>query len=310
MHGYLSPQYAQSLSEFGMPCQLAGSAAWILRRHIPGYVADDATGCYPLFCCGTWSALEADLEDLEEQVVSLVAIVDPFAACDVTHLRRCFRDLVVPFKDHFVVDLQSQPEVRISDHHRRALRKARRRVGVEQCSDPAQFVDEWADLYTGFVDRKHFGPNAAFSRSSLARQLSVPGLIMFRALQDTTVGMHLWYAMGDVVYAHLAAYSPVGYRLGASYALFGFAIEYFAARGFRWLELGGVPSRPSAADGLAAFKRGWATGTRTAYLCGRILDRARYFELTRTPGHSPTSYFPAYRAHEASHASGSEVAVS
>ena len=44
------------------------------------------------------------------------------------------------------------------------------------------------------------------------------------------------------------------------------------------------------------FKRGWATGTRTAHFCGRVLDPERYAQLA---GAAATSYFPAYRAGEA-----------
>ena len=35
-------------------------------------------------------------------------------------------------------------------------------------------------------------------------------------------------------------------------------------------------SRATVDDGLTRFKSGWATGTRTAYLCGRIMDRHQY----------------------------------
>jgi hypothetical protein len=49
---------------------------------------------------------------------------------------------------------------------------------------------------------------------------------------------------------------------------------------------------------LSRFKRGWATGTRTAYFCGRIFDRANYREITRASGCMATDYFPAYRQGE------------
>lgn len=51
-------------------------------------------------------------------------------------------------------------------------------------------------------------------------------------------------------------------------------------------------------DGLTRFKRGWSTGTRTAYFCGRVFDHAKYSELVRATSASATNYFPAYRAGE------------
>jgi hypothetical protein len=51
-------------------------------------------------------------------------------------------------------------------------------------------------------------------------------------------------------------------------------------------------------DGLSRFKRGWATGTRTAYLCGRVLDRREYERMVRAAGAGTTAYFPAYRTGE------------
>ena len=51
-------------------------------------------------------------------------------------------------------------------------------------------------------------------------------------------------------------------------------------------------------DGLSRFKRGWSTGTRTAYFCGRIFDHARYSEIMSVEGGGTTDYFPAYRKGE------------
>ena len=87
---------------------------------------------------------------------------------------------------------------------------------------------------------------------------------------------------------------PAGYELGAAYALLWSAIEYFQERGIRWLSLGaGAGADGRESTGLTLFKRGWSTETRPVYLCGRIIDRLRYSELSATVG--STDYFPAYR---------------
>ena len=51
-------------------------------------------------------------------------------------------------------------------------------------------------------------------------------------------------------------------------------------------------------DGLSQFKRGWSTGTRTAYFCGRIFDHKSYAEIVKAKGIAATTYFPAYRKGE------------
>ncbi len=111
--------------------------------------------------------------------------------------------------------------------------------------------------------------------------------------------MSLSYVQGNVVYTHLIACNALGYELDSSYALYWCEIEYFRSRGLKWLNLGaGAGVHGNGRDGLTWFKRGWATGTRTAYLCGRIFDRQAYDQIVKAKGVADTGYFPAYRAGE------------
>ena len=299
--GYVHPGYVASLREFGTPRELPHCRGWILEREIPGFPDRDAMGCYPLFACQDWPQLHADLDKIGNKLVSLSLVTDPFGECDPSYLERCFKDLVVPFKEHFVTDLSRATSTFVSSHHQRYAHKALRRLCVERCQDPTQFIDDWTALYATLVDRHHIEGIRAFSTNSFARQLNVPGIVSFRAVyEDTTVGMLLWYVRGEVGYYHLGASSTRGYELRASSALFSFAIEQFSAEGLRWLSLGaggGVKSRGTA-DGLTRFKRGWSTHTRTVYLCGRIFDPQRYAEIVKAKGIEATDYFPAYRKGE------------
>ena len=95
------------------------------------------------------------------------------------------------------------------------------------------------------------------------------------------------------------AYSDEGYSPRASYGLFLQAIEHFGREGLDWINLGaGAGLATTAQDGLSRFKSGWATGTRPAFFCGRILNRTRYEELVDASGHLEGAYFPAYRVGE------------
>ena len=298
--GYAHPAYAGSLSEFGAPRCLAESGATILTRRLPGFPGEDAMGCYPLFCCPDWSGLETDLERLEGELVCLSVVTDPFGAYEVASLRRSFRDLVRPFKTHYVVDLRGPAEQVVSSHHRYYARQARKVVEVEECAQPSRWLPEWVALYDELVARHRLTGVRAFSRDSFARQFEVPGFRLLRAVHGgETVGMLLWYVQGTFGYLHLGAYNDRGYEVGASYALYHDAIERFRKGGLEWLDLGsGAGLADDPADGLSRFKRGWSNGTRVVQLCGRILDRARYAEIVRELAIGDLDFFPAYRRGE------------
>lgn len=300
--GYASAEYAEALGEFGRPRRLPRSGGWILERPIPtrdGW--RDAIGCYPICACADWSLLRADLDAIGDDLVSLVLVADPFGSHSNEDLRVAFPDLCVAYKQHFVVDLDKPLAEIVSPHHARNVRRASQAVVVERCARPAEHLADWVRLYGVLVERHAITGVSAFSAASFAAQLRVPGLTAFRALRDgAVVGMILWLIAGDVGYYHLAAYSMEGYDLRASFALFAESIRYFHDK-LRWLNLGaGAGAHGAGHDGLARFKQGWSTGTRAAYLCGRVFDRDRYAALAAAmpAAEGTSSYFPAYRRGE------------
>jgi hypothetical protein len=294
---YLHPRYARSLSAFGEPLKLPRCDGWLLRRDIPGADAADAAGCYPLFACRDWSRLGEDVDALEG-VVSVVLVTDPFGRFAREELEPHF-DEVRPFKSHFVVDLTEPVERVASRHHRYYARRALRELEIEQQVRPADLLDEWTGLYAGLVKRKGLRGIQAFSRHAFATQLQLPGAVMLVArLDGELVGADWYYVNGAVAYRHLAASSPEGYRVSASYALQWRAIELLAELGVRSLDIGGAPGLSEQPDdGLRQFKKGWSTHTLPTYLATRVLDRRRYDELSHGAG-AADGYFPAYRAME------------
>jgi hypothetical protein len=292
--GYADPLYAKSLAEFGTLRELPRCKGWLLERPVEGD-SRDATGCYPLFSCQNWHRLKEDLDDLGRDLVTLSLVADPFGVTPPTELERCF-DVVRPFKEHYVTDLRRPMDAIVSAHHRKHARRALRDLVIEQCPDPLAFLDEWVGLYAALSDRHRLSGIRAFSRQAFQIQLSIDGLVMFRASRGgCTVGLHLWLQQGDVAYGHLGATTALGYRFAASYALYWSALEWLSPR-VTWLHLGGSAGLTRVEpDGLAAFKQGWATETRTAYFCGRCWDRVKYDELLRASNVEAGRFFPAYR---------------
>ena len=292
MTGYSDAGYAASLSEFGLPRRLPRSGGWLLERPVPGGSRRDLMGPYPLFACRNWAGLPADIDELRDGVVSVVLVADPLAPVTESQLRRAFPDRVVPFKVHHVRDLERP--VALPAHHRRHVRRASRAVEVEVCANPLEYLEEWTRLYASLAARHGLVAVRAFSPAAFRRQLALPGLMAVRAERDgATVGMALWFEEAPNAHYHLAAYSPAGYEVSASYALFVLALERLRELGVRWVDLGGAAGGASRDDGLTRFKRGWATEERTARLCGRVLDPAAYDRLA--DGLSGR-WFPAYRA--------------
>jgi hypothetical protein len=298
--GYLHPLYSQSLSELGEPLELPASKGWILRRPISGTSQFDGIGCYPIFTCQDWSGLEKDLDQASRQLICLSLVTDPFGDYVHQDLQRYFKNIARPYKEHFVVNLQRQPEEFVAGHHQRNARKALRTVKVELCLEPIKYLNEWVSLYGNLIERHHIQGITKFSRDVFAKQLCVPGIVAFRAVvDDKVVGMLLWYVQGSVGYYHLGAYSLDGYKLNASFALFWTLLGYFAEAGLKWLGLGaGAGVQGDENDGLTRFKRGWATETRTTFFCGRIFDPKKYQEIISQRNIGKTSYFPAYREGE------------
>lgn len=299
MTGYLHPDYAQSLAEFGTPRLLPRSGGWVLERQIPGFIDRDAMGCYPRFFCEDWSQLTYDLEDIGDDLVSVALVTEAFGEYDENYLFQCFKDVVIPFKQHVIIDLSRPLHNVVSTHNYRYAKKALKQLHVERCDNPATIVHDWIKLYDVLIDRHKIKGISAFSKSSFEKQLNIPGIEAFRSMYEgRTVGILLWYVQNKAGYYHLGASSQLGYDLRSSFALFWYSITYFAAKGLRWLDIGAEAGLSKSSDGLQRFKRGWSTESRTVYFCGRILNRTRYADIVKANGLSDIDYFPAYRKGE------------
>jgi hypothetical protein len=84
--------------------------------------------------------------------------------------------------------------------------------------------------------------------------------------------------------------------------LYSESLRHFAAGAFgpvNRVDLGaGAGLGETGDDGLAWFKRGWASEALPVYFCGRILDRDRYDAIVAQKKATVNGYFPAYRRGE------------
>jgi hypothetical protein len=238
------------------------------------------------------------LDAIHEELVSLALVTDPFGDFSLEQLQTCF-DVVRPFKEHVVVDLDRPREEVVTKHHRKMARRALRCMSVLRCDRPEDLLDPWTALYSHLIATRNVTGPAAFSKRSLRLQLGVPGASLFVAEHGREIiGAALTYRQGDVAYAHLTAFSDLGYKLGAGYALKWVQMDYYRGQA-RWLNLGGVPGLDDTGnEGLRWYKRGWSRETKEVYFCGRVFDHDAYALLSRARATTGTDYFPAYRAGE------------
>ncbi|MDP0499588.1 MAG: GNAT family N-acetyltransferase [Verrucomicrobiota bacterium JB022] len=295
---YASAGYAQSFAEWMQPVPLPRAGGHLLAR------AWQATGWdlmapYPLLQVANWQALEEDLAGLDPRYASLVGVTDSLADVTEAQLQALFPALCRPFKQHQIVDLQNEPASHFSKHHQRYARAAAKVVEVEELPSPVEVLDTWCALYDELIRRHEITGLTRFSRESFAVLLGQPGCRAFAARHRESgeiVGMILMADAGIDTHYHLGAYSPAGYEAKASFALFDAIIARYAQEGFRFLNLGGGAGfKDDPNDGLAQFKRGWATIQRPSYLIGRIINHAYYENWSNSADALDSAYFPAYR---------------
>lgn len=292
--GYLHPQYAASLAEFGKPRKLPASGGWILERAISGLPYRDAMGCYPLFSCRDWQGLGNDLKTLENKLVSLALVTNPFGDFTVDQLQANF-DVCIRFKEHYVTDLSKPFKMSVHKDHRYKARKALRDVSIERCDNPQEYLLEWVNLYEHLISRHKITGIRAFSKEAFRQLLQVPGVELFIARhKNEIIGAQIWLVQDKIGYVHLTAMNQLGYKFSASYALRWIAMSYFADQ-LEWIDHGAGTGLKQNEDGLTRFKKRWASETRPTYFCGRILDQEKYDEICRKTGLTNTDYFPAYR---------------
>lgn len=295
--GYGSAAYLASLGHIGTPLALPGSGGFLLRRGIPSTSSWDAAGPYPLFTCTNWPALADDFAHLNEELVSVAAVIDPLAGASRAQLQSAFPDLLIPFKRHYVVDLTGDFIGARSTHHKRKVRQALNQVKVQRAENPPDFGGEWSTLYEGLIQGMGAsGTLADFSAEGLTQQLALLGMTYFRAMQgDECIGACLFLRHGSKAHYHLGASNAGGRKVQASYALFDAALLHAAEIGCELACLGGAASLvDDEQNGLARFKKGWSTDSVVAHLGGRIMNPMHYKSLTGQ--RSETDFFPAYRA--------------
>lgn len=307
---YASAAYARCLGHVGEPVELERSGLTLIARPIAGTPRRDLVGPYPLLPVEDPAALVADLDALargDDPPVTFVAVTEPLLTRDTALLRTLFGERARPFKRHFLVDPRLDEEQRVSKHHAKELRRARRFARFERV-DAERGAEDWVRLYAGLVEKLGLGGASAFPAASLAAQLELDGALGVRAIEEDgrVTAFALVLRDGPFAWYHLAAQDEVGRKHQAGYGALAEALRLLADEGVELVDLGAAAGlEEDASDGLAMFKAGFA-GTATgdaraeAWLIGRVLDADAYAELSA--GHE-TAFFPAYRAPRAEPAS-------
>lgn len=287
-HPFADEAYAKALAGREAVIAVPAWGSNLIRRPIDGAL-QDAIGVYPLQVFARGADIPAGLAQLAgEGLISAVLVPDPLLS-PAGDMARHF-EICRPFKAHYLIDTACG-SFAPSRHHAQELRRAARRCRVERVA-LSDHLNSWKALYAGLVARRAVTGAADFAPAYFDALGADPAMQAFAAyVDDEIVGMAIWFAAEGVVYYHLSAVSELGYHNGAAYGLVAAAVEHFAGQGV--IHLGGGAGAGDGADGLAAFKRGFANAEVMAHICGAVLDRAAYDRLSA--GHAETGFFPAYR---------------
>ena len=293
--GYRSRRYAEALGMADRLLELPACGGQLLVRPIGATGHADACGTYPVFGCDEPARLAEDVGSLGSELVSVTLVADPLTPWSGAGLDRVF-PVLRQLAAHYVIDL-GHASFQPSSHHRRKLRKAaQQNTEIRIEADPATLAVEWSALYAVLIAQVGISGLRRFSAEIFARMLAVPGTVLFTAWDgENLLGADWYFEDGERIYAHLSAYSQAGYARAVSYPMMDAALRHFAGRGARVLDLGGVPLVEGGGRGLAQFKQGWSTRTLPCWLCGRVLNPARYAELTAMARPESADYFPRYR---------------
>ena len=272
--GYRHAAYAQSLVEFGTPRSLTRCGGWILEREIANAGARDGMGCYPLFACRDWGALGAGprRSRLLPGLASPSSRI-PSVSESPTRLRECVSGSRPPLQAAFhlrsdrplksAVSPQSPLQSRTGPTLRRRSTSASRHMHgrrpgticiMRSCGGMASGV-------VALFPLRHWPASSRFpawscSAPSMATRWSAWRSGMCRTRSPT------------ITWRHRTTWAT---RFARRTACSGAHSSSSKRPALTAVDLGAAAGRQDVADGLSRFKRGWATGQRTAYLCGRIL---------------------------------------
>jgi hypothetical protein len=213
---YATAAYARAFGFDILDVEEWGTA--LLIRHVPESSWHDALGCYPLAAIHPSADLQAGLNRLRAAgLVSVALVPDPLTGPLPQRLATAF-PICRPFKTHYVID-RELGRVDLSRTHRRWMRKALRMCAIARVELQDTLAD-WTELYEHLIARHQISNLQKFTPSYFASLAQMPNVHAFAASsKGSIVAMALWVHSGDVVYYHLGASNPEGYRVQAMYGI-------------------------------------------------------------------------------------------
>ena len=290
-HPYAAPGYAASVAGGAKIVRVAAWDVPVLLRAIPGTDRVDAAGCVPLTPLPPDADLRAGLDELRAQgAVSVVLVADPLGGPTSETLAAAF-DICRPFKTHYVVERGATPPKPRRDHRQRIAEATK--IFFVRIFDLENEIEGVAALHRDQLLLHGIKLPIEDAQHQIRALARLPGTRVAGAFRDGRLESAVLFVAGTrTAYNHLTGTSAVGRAHGAHAACYAAAIDSFPLG--TTIDLGGVPGlRDDPNHGLALFKRGFATTTRMAWLCGAILDRPAYAALSAV---DVGDFFPAYRA--------------
>lgn len=292
-----TPAYCLSLPHLGQPFPVASLVSPLLLRPIPGTDHNDAIGPWPYASAPSPARLAGVLEELRTtSLVTATLFVRPDATAGWLGNEEgppLPGVEAVRLKDHYVLD-PALPRPGRRPKTRRNLAIAARHWRISPVPH-TQLAELGAQFQNQLAARRHISPIADVPAGHFAVLAGLNGIETMAAVDEDGIGALLIAARahGETHLLHLFT-APRVVRTCGTYLLMATALDQWSRDGCVYL--GGAPSSADG-PGIAKFKARWANRTAAAMLLKVILNTSLYQHLT--DARPATSFFPAYRGHDA-----------
>ncbi len=277
--GYASTEYAQVYENensqiFGFPYEN------FLKNKIPNTEYYDYCNVYP-FLANNYHWLA---DDFDKNAVSSVLITNPLREVVINRSM----ELEV-YKEHSIVNLKDYDLSKISEGHRRNIKKSSLEIKVH--AEPLKILDIVIAYKNDLKERHGITGITDYTKEQLAKLISVPGTFLFTA-QDGSYYCNttLFYVQDNDVYMHFSYQGQGGIEKNANFKMIHQACMFFKQLGLDRLLLGSVPDGGNS--GLSRFKKGFASELKNNYIIKTIINKELYSKLSEN---KTDGFFPSYR---------------
>ena len=284
-------------SALGEAYRLEHANGWVLKRQIRDDGLFDLRSPYPNFAETDFTKINLDLKSLikEKKAVALTIRSDSLSESNVLTTKANW-DWFKEFKTHYITDLSGDWRSSAARNALRYEKRARQTFEYEVTTTPLAFAKDLHDLNRIILQRTQGPTQSQLNIETLKQQIGLAGAVLIKASNGSGLqALGLFMQSKNRAYAYLLGSTNEARDDYVIYGLYGFALDLFSNR-VTYVDFGGAPGMYDNFDHpVAKFKRLWTNKMAKSYICGKIIRKDIYGQLTDDAPIEHADYFPGYR---------------